>query len=87
MVNTWSSREQETLSMATRCDTSDSDSESDTDLRGSPKWQKIGMGKTRYGGASKYKTKFKGEWTKTWPFIAAIPGDPYSMRCNVCSKT
>ena len=40
----------------------------------------------RYGGAFKYKTRFKGEWTKIWPFIA-IPEDPYSVWCNLCSKT
>jgi len=42
--------------MAAGCDTCDSDSESDTDLCGSPKRQKIDMGKTRYGGAFKYKS-------------------------------
>ena len=40
----------------------------------------------KYSEAYKYKTKFQKEWTKSWPFIAAVHGDPYNVRCNVCDK-
>ena len=37
-------------------------------------------------GAAVYKTKFKSEWTKTWPFICGVPGNAYKFRCIICSR-
>lgn len=37
-------------------------------------------------GAAVYKTKFKNEWTKTWPFICGVPGNAYKFRCTICSR-
>ena len=34
----------------------------------------------------KYKSKFSKEWTKTWPFIVALPGDIDFISCTVCSR-
>ena len=42
--------------------------------------------KAKITGTFKYKTKFSNEWKKTWPFVAAVPGNPHSFRCNVCAK-
>jgi len=65
----------------------DEDEELSEDLgESSPKRFKESK-KSKYSGAFKYKTKFSKEWTKTWPFISAVPGDSYSARCNVCAKT
>lgn len=43
--------------------------------------------KLKYSGAYKYKTRFSTDWTKTWSFITAVPGDQHSFRCTLCSKT
>ena len=43
---------------------------------GSPKWQWKAI------GAAVYKTKFKSEWTKTWPFICGVPGNAYKFRLS-----
>lgn len=43
--------------------------------------------KLKYSGAYKYKTRFSKDWTKTWSFITAVPGDRHSFRCTLCSKT
>ena len=37
-------------------------------------------------GAAVYKTRFKNEWTKTWPFICGVPGNIYKFRCTICSR-
>ena len=46
---------------------------------GSPKRRKA-------TGAAVYKTKFKNEWMKTWPFICGVPGNTYKFRCTICSR-
>ena len=61
-------------------------SENDDFEASSPKRRRV-MEKSRFSGAFMYKTKFSKEWTKTWPFISAVPGDPFIARCNVCAKT
>ena len=43
--------------------------------------------KLKYSGAYKYKTRFSKDWTKTWSFITAVPGDQQSFLCTLCSKT
>ena len=53
----------------------------------SPKRFKESKENWKHSWAFKYKTKFSKKWTKTWPFISAVPGDSYSVRCNVCAKT
>ena len=68
------------------------DGESDSDsvtATGSPKRQRLLTRgeRSKYSGAFKYKTKFNKQWTKTWPFIASIPENPYLARCNVCAKS
>lgn len=42
--------------------------------------------KRKFTGAFQYKTSFKDEWKKTWPFILPVPGLPYFFRCQVCDK-
>ena len=49
---------------------------------GSPKRMK-GLGKA---GAAVYRTKFNRAWTKTYPFIAEVKGDPYKFLCTVCQR-
>ena len=36
--------------------------------------------------AFQYKSRFKNEWKKQWPFISSVSGSPYCFRCNVCNK-
>lgn len=43
--------------------------------------------KLKYSGAYMYKTRFSKDWTMTWSFITAVPGDQHSFRCTLCSKT
>ena len=72
---------------ACQCHLSNVDLDENQDLAvSSPKRQKESEERSKYSGAFKYKTKFNKEWTKSWPFIAAVQGDPYSARCNVCAK-
>jgi hypothetical protein len=33
--------------------------------------------RTKYTGASKYRTKFKSFWKKEFNWITSVPGDPY----------
>ena len=40
--------------------------------------------KKAIAGAATYKTKFKDDWKKEFPFISSVYGDPYRFRCNVC---
>ena len=47
-----------------------------------PKKHKV----TKFTGAFRYKTRFSQEWKELWPFVLAVPGNPHSFRCNVCSK-
>ena len=69
-------------------ESADTDSDVGTTSPGSLKRRRLITGeRSKYSGAFKYKTKFNKEWTKTWPFIAGIPEDPYSARCNVCAKS
>ena len=42
--------------------------------------------KLKYSGAYKYKSRFCRNWTKTWSFITAVPGDQHSFQCTLCSK-
>ena len=37
-------------------------------------------------GAATYKTKFKKEWTKKWPFIQDVPSDKYKFICTICRR-
>ena len=66
---------------------SDGDTDPDEAKTNRAKRRKVGEKSSKYLGAFKYKTSFNKEWTKTWPFIAAVVGDPYKVRCNVCDKT
>ena len=61
-------------------------SENDDFEASSPKRRRV-VEKSRFSGAFMYQAKFSKEWTKTWPFISAVPGDPFIARCNVCAKT
>ena len=38
--------------------------------------------KLKYSGAYKYKTRFSKDWTKTWSFLTAVPGDQHSFWCS-----
>ena len=77
--------------MATSCIESDfsgdSDSGDETDsiecAEPLPKLQKT----SKYAGAFKYKSKFSVQWKTKWAFLAAVPGNPHSFRCNVCNKS
>ena len=42
--------------------------------------------KRKYTGAFQYKTSFRNEWRKIWPFIAPVPGLSHEYRCQVCDK-
>ena len=42
--------------------------------------------KRKYTGAFQYKTSFRNEWRKAWPFIAPVPGSSHEFRCQVCNK-
>ena len=68
-------------------DGTDYDTDPDEATTSCAKRRKVSEKKSKYLGAFKYKTSFNKEWTKTWPFIAAVVGDPYKVRCNVCDKT
>ena len=35
-------------------------------------------------GAATYRTKFKNEWKKEFPWISSVSGDPHRFRCNIC---
>lgn len=39
--------------------------------------------KRKYTGAFQYKTSFRSEWRKIWPFIAPVPGSAHEFRCQV----
>ena len=43
--------------------------------------------RTKFMGACKYRSSFSREWTKTWPFVSSVPGNPHMFTCNVCRKT
>ena len=70
----------------TGTDSSPNLSKNDNFEASSPKRRRM-MEKSKYSGAFMYKTKFSKEWTKTWPFISAVPGDPFIARSNVCAKS
>ena len=63
----------------------DTKSEEEEDVS-SPKRRRTESPTNKFAGAFKYKTKFQKTWTKTWPFIAGIPGDPHNVTCDVCDK-
>ena len=66
-------------------DSSNCDTDNEKDIMPSPKRRRT-ESTNKFSGAFKYKTKFQKEWSKVWPFIAAIPGEPHNVRCNVCDK-
>ena len=37
-------------------------------------------------GAAAYRTKFNHSWTKTWPFVREVKGDPYKFMCTTCGR-
>ena len=68
--------------------TSSSDGDlDDCDDEPGPSVAKKAKRKLKYSGAYKYKSSFSKDWTKTWSFITAVPGDQHSFQCTLCSKT
>ena len=43
--------------------------------------------KAKFAGAAKYKTRFKPEWVKRWPFLTLVRADKSRYHCNICNKT
>ena len=41
---------------------------------------------SKKAGAAVYRTKFNHSWTKTWPFVLEVKGDPYKFLCTVCGR-
>ena len=37
-------------------------------------------------GAAAYRTKFNHSWTKVFPFVREVKGDPYKFLCTVCGR-
>ena len=37
-------------------------------------------------GAAAYRTKFNHSWTKSYPFVREVKGDPYKFLCTVCGR-
>ena len=64
-----------------------SGSDGDCDDEPGPSVAKKAKNKLKYSGAYKYKSSFCKDWTKTWSFITAVPGDQHSFQCTLCSKT
>ena len=62
--------------------TINSDSLSDGENPGPSKWIKI----SKKAGAAVYHTKFNHSWTKTYPFVREVRGDPYKFLCTVCGR-
>jgi hypothetical protein len=57
-----------------------SDSHSDGENPGPSKRMKT----SKKAGAAAYRTKFNHSWTKTWPFVREVKGDPYKFMCTTC---
>lgn len=58
-----------------------SSSESETDPGPSKRMKVPGK-----AGAAVYRTKFNQAWTKVYPFIVGVKGDPYKFLCTVCHR-
>ena len=63
--------------MDARLDLSDEEEEDET---------RPGPSKRAKAGAGTYQTKFKDEWTKTWPFIQEVKKDAYKFLCTICNR-
>ena len=63
---------------ACSADSDDDESDSTTSASKRPR--------TAFKGAAVYRTKFKKEWTVTWPFIRPVQDDPYSFSCTLCRR-
>ncbi len=57
-------------------DAADQISGSETDPGPSKRIKVLGK-----AGAAVYRTKFNRGWTKTYPFIVGVKGDPYKFLC------
>ena len=63
------------------------ETESDLDIgQGCEDKQGTPVAKRVKAGASSYKSKFKPDWKKTWPFIKEVKRDPYKVFCSICNK-
>lgn len=62
---------------------SDRDEISDSETDPGPSKRMKVLGKA---GAAVYQTKFNRAWTKTYPFILGVKGDPYKFLCTVCQR-
>ena len=60
--------------MDARLDLSDEEEEDET---------RPGPSKRAKAGAGTYQTKFKDEWTKTWPFIQEVKKDACKFLCTI----
>jgi hypothetical protein len=41
---------------------------------------------TKSKGAATYKTIFNKEWSKEWPFIKDVKGNPHQFLCTICNR-
>ena len=52
----------------------------------SPKRPNLAKEAKKYGGAKKYKTKFKAVWEKKWPCIVPVKDNVHMFYYTVCFK-
>lgn len=59
-----------------------SDTDSDNDSGSESKGIKL----TKMKGAAVYKTKFSSTWSKIYPFVQEVSGNPHKFLCSICNR-